>query len=166
MLQILMKTADTVIQGGSDMGARLSEDELQQALDFCGKLLIPTTPEQHRATERILADGLKGQATDNSDLENPNPRFTDVRAPIIHPQTIETVVLERLGSTPSLQFDAGCGELDMKMVLEKVNARRAMLPEHRGIHNFEGEPLGQSSTWGGWVPRLEKGKLGLVAVRC
>ena len=36
------------------MGARLSEDEVQRALDFCVHLFDPTTPEQHAAVRRKL----------------------------------------------------------------------------------------------------------------
>ena len=37
MLGTLTEAMDAAIQGGSDMGRRVSEDELQQALDSCGK---------------------------------------------------------------------------------------------------------------------------------
>jgi hypothetical protein len=46
---------------------------------------------------------------------------------------------------------------ETKMVLNKVNARRAVHSEY-GIHNFQSEPLD------GFVVRLERGKLGLVRV--
>ena len=36
------------------MGARLSEDEVQRALDFCVHLFSPTTPEQHESVRRRL----------------------------------------------------------------------------------------------------------------
>lgn len=45
---------DTVIQGGADMGKKLSEDEVQRALDFCVHLFSPTTPEQHESVRRQL----------------------------------------------------------------------------------------------------------------
>ena len=34
-----------VIQGASDMGTRLSERELQRALDYCSMFVQPTSPE-------------------------------------------------------------------------------------------------------------------------
>jgi len=101
--------------------------------------------------------------------------------PVIDPRiVIETVVREHLpsvqrpatyigGITVDFQSnarnftaDAGWEELNVRAVPEKVNARRAAL-QSDGVHNFEKEPLCcRSGTSGGWVARLEKGKLGLV----
>jgi len=176
VLQTLTGPA-VVIQGGSDVGHRLSEDELQQALDFCGKLFAPTSPDEHRATERLLAERLKGQAVDNPNPKSANPRLLDLNAPVIDPQTIESIVREQIGSdtdntASDFQSNArnsnsaagpGRGGSNMKTVLEKVNAWRVIHSENgNGVHNFEGEPLGQSETGEGWVARLEKGKLGLA----
>jgi len=157
------------------MGHRLSEDEVQQALDFCGKLFAPTSPDEHRAAERLLTERLKEQATDSPNPETANLRFLDVHAPIIDPQIIDTVVREQFASTPRPASGVGDaapknpvadverGEWDMKTILEKVNARRAIHSEHgNGVHNFEDEPLGQSGTDRGWVARLDRGRLGLV----
>ena len=47
--------------------------------------------------------------------------------------------------------EVGCEELDVKAVLEKVNARRALQSD--GMHNFE------KSRCVGRVAGLEKGKL-------
>ena len=47
-----MKPIGAVIGEGSDMGHRLSEDEVQQALDFCEKQFVPMSPDGHRAAER------------------------------------------------------------------------------------------------------------------
>ena len=178
MLRILTKPVNTVMQGGSDMGHRLSEDELQQALDFCGKTFNPTNPDDHCEVERLLTERFKGGVTDNDDPEITNPKSLDIRAPIIDPRTVETVVQEHLPSvqrpasdigdatvdcqsnTRNSTDNAGCEELDMKAVLEKVNAKKAFHSE--GVHNFEKEPLCRSGTSGGWVARLERGKLGLV----
>ena len=165
------------------MGHRLSEDEVQQALNFCGKLFAPTSPDEHRAAERLLNERLKGQAIDSPDAETANLRFLDVRTPIIDPQIIDTIVRGQFTPTPRLALDvgdaapdfqsnaknpavdSGCGEWDMKTILEKVNARRAIHSEHgNGVHNFEDESFGQSGTDGGWVARLDKGRLGLVRV--
>jgi len=160
------------------MGRRLSEDELQQALDFCGKTFNPTSPDDHHAVERFLAERFKGEATDGSGPEVTNLKFLDIQAPVIDPRTIEAVVQGHLpsiqgpasginGATVDLRSnvknstaDGGYEELDMKAVLEKVNARRAYHSD--GVHNFENEPFCQSGTSGGFVARLEKGKLGLV----
>jgi len=160
------------------MGHRLSEDELQQALDFCGKTFNPTSPDDHHAVERFLAERSKGEVTDGGGPEVANLKFLDIQAPVIDPRTIEAIVQEHLtsiqgpasdvgGATADFgsngrnsTADEGCEELDMKAVLEKVNARRAYHSD--GVHNFENEPFCQSGTSGGWVARLEKGRLGLV----
>jgi len=179
MLRILTKPVDIVIQGGSDMGRHLSEDELQQALDFCGKLFGPTGPEEDRATERLSAERFGDGVTDNAGPDITNLGLLDARTPVVDPRIIETVVRENF---PSVQrpaseiadttvdsqsnarnptIDARFGELDVRMVLEKVNTRRVALHSD-GVHSFESEPLCRLGTSGGWVARLEKGKLGLV----
>lgn len=157
------------------MGRRLSEDELQRAMDFFGNLLAPVSPDEYRAAGRILAARLKGQATSEPDPETSNLRFLDVHAPVIDPRIIEKVARGQHGPPPvasntdfqskarDTMVDLEHGELDIRPVLEKVNAMRAVRADQRnGVHNFEDEPLGRSSTGGGWVARLEKGKLGLV----
>jgi len=163
---MLMKVVNAVIQGGSDMGHRLSEDELQKALDFCGKLFVPTTSDEYRA-----AESLASQVANDPDPKTAKLRFMDIRAPLIDPQMIETVVREQLTSTLEPQdfqsnvrnsaADSESSDLDVKKILEEVNARRVIHPEQGGVHNFEDEPLGQAGAGDGWVARLEKGKLGL-----
>jgi hypothetical protein len=139
MLRVLMKPVGAVIHGGSDIGVILSEDELQQTFDLCQMVFAPTTLDKHRATE---ANGLNEQATDNPGPGNTNPKFVDG------------------------QSDARRGELDMSAVLDEANVRTTVINEHGVVHNFESEALGLSDTGGGWVARLEKGRLGLVAVEC
>jgi len=164
-----------VIQGGSDVGRRISEDELHQTLDFCAKLFTPTTTEEHRTTKEFLAERLKGKATDSSDPEATNLRFLDTSAPVIDPRIIQAIAKERLASdtgntAPDSQSsasdsmtDSGREETIVEKVLHKVNALRVIHGcKNKGMHNFESESLGQSSTGGGWVARLEKGRLGLV----
>ena len=160
------------------MGRRLSEDELQQALDFCGKTFNPTSPDDHHEVERFLAERFKGEVADGSGPEITNLKFLDIQAPVIDPRTIEAVVqghfplirgpasgvndatVDFRSNAKNSTTDGRYEELDMKAVLEKVNARRAYHPD--GVHNFENEPFCQSGTSGGWVARLEKGRLGLV----
>jgi len=48
----------------------------------------------------------------------------------------------------------------VRAALKKVNAGRVALHSD-GVRNFEKEPLCGSGTSGGWVARLEKGKLGV-----
>ena len=178
MLPILTKSMDAVIQGGSDMGHRLSEDEVQQALDFCGKMFTPTGPDGPRVTARFLAERSKDGVTDNPGSETANLRFLDIKAPVIDPQIIETIVrghptsiqkpasdiddttVDSQSNAGNSTADAKREESDVKRVLEKVNAWRAI--HFEGAHNFEEELLGRSDTDGGWVARLEKGRLGLV----
>jgi len=156
------------------MGHRLSEDELQKALDFCGKQFSPTIPDDFHA-----AGMLASQIENNSDPETAKLRLLDLRGPIIDPQVIETVVREQLTSkapgppsdAPDSQpgvgstiADSGSSELEVKAVLEQMNAWRLTHSDCSGAHNFEDEPLGQAGSGGGWVARLEKGKLGLVHI--
>ncbi|KXN91083.1 Tryptophan 2-halogenase, partial [Leucoagaricus sp. SymC.cos] len=131
-----------VIQGASEMGARLSESELQKSLDFCVKLFDPTTPEDH---ER--ASFMNGLSRD----------LLDVNTPIIDPDVLEkTLGVEYF--TPLSEEDSGSDTekaVETKMVLHKVNARRLIHSEYT-INNMELENLE------GYVVRLERGKLGLV----
>ena len=78
-----MKPVDVVVQGGSDMGRRLSENELQQALNLCGKLFAPTGPDEYRAAESLLAEKFKGGVVDNASPEITHLRFLDVQTPVI-----------------------------------------------------------------------------------
>ena len=146
-------------KGGSGATKTVS-DEVNRDKTSRRKSFAPVIPDQYRATGRRVAEGLRVQATEDPNPESStNPMFMDVGTPVIHPQRIETVAWGQLGSTTpgtddtvaSPQSDARmanvrCGELDMEMVLENVNATRAVYPEHKGIHSFWGESLGQSST--------------------
>ena len=74
------------------MGARLSENELQHALDFCVHLFDPTTPEQHEAVRKRLQsfDGtLPGvreeDSTANVALRKDQAALMDVHAPLVDP---------------------------------------------------------------------------------
>ncbi|KAF8895697.1 hypothetical protein CPB84DRAFT_1258377 [Gymnopilus junonius] len=136
-----------LIQGASDMGARLSETELQKSLDFCVNLFNPTSPEQH---ERLLR---------RVDITK---ELLDVSGPVVDPYT--------LGGTPcnghkccdqsnkvSMNPSECEEELETKMILNKINARRVVHAEY-AINNLELEPLA------GYVVKLEKGDLGLKVV--
>ncbi|KAL9711644.1 hypothetical protein Ac2012v2_004715 [Leucoagaricus gongylophorus] len=131
-----------VIQGASEMGARLSESELQKSLDFCVKLFDPTVPEDHQRASSM--DGL-------------SHTLLDVSTPIIDPDLLEkTLAVNYL--RPSYDDDSGSDSekaTETKMVLHKINARRVIHSEY-AINNMELENLD------GYVVHLEKGKLGLV----
>ncbi|KAF7799925.1 hypothetical protein EIP86_011168 [Pleurotus ostreatoroseus] len=111
-----------VIQGGAEMGARLSEDEVQRALDFCVHLFHPTTPEQHESVRRKLqeatqwplderddddddpaGDTFGGRNTDSgphadvdADADVDAKRLLDVRAPIVDPGALARFLRLRL----------------------------------------------------------------------
>jgi flavine halogenase len=183
------------------MGARLSETELQNSLNFCVNLFNPTSPEQHERVAKVA-----GQIGEE---------FLDITAPVVDPKVLESVLrvehrsrvksceIKLLGTrhgatlhvwtnsvstriakcfnnlvsgvsgTPNgfpgrLRADSessgdetnsDCEKaVETRMVLHKINARRVVHSEY-SINNFEVESLG------GFVARLEKGRLGLVTVR-
>jgi len=131
-----------VIQGASEMGARLSESELQKSLDFCVKLFDPTVPEDHQRASSM--DGLPHS-------------LLDVSTPIMDPNVLENT-LDVNCLCPTCDEDSGSDTekaTETKMVLHKINARRVIHSEY-AINNMELENLD------GYVVRLEKGKLGLV----
>ncbi|TRM69173.1 hypothetical protein BD626DRAFT_473188 [Schizophyllum amplum] len=136
-----------VIQGDADVGIRLSEDELQQSLDFCAHLFNPTTPEQHAA----LARG--GEIA--SDL-------LDVNKPVVGRAALDEAL--HVSSSGSARIDERGHdgrergyEEEAKLVLDKINARRVVQPEY-AISNMEQEAIG------GYAVRLQRGSLGLVKV--
>ena len=109
-----MEAMDTVIQEGSDMGRRLSEDELQQALDFCGKLFAPTGLDEYRATERLPAERFKGWSQTTPCPEVTNLRLLDVQTPVIDPRIIETIIREHLPSVQRPASDIGDTTVDLQ----------------------------------------------------
>ena len=166
-----------MIQGASDMGARLSETELQRSLDFCVKLFNPTTPEEH---ERLARSGHIAK------------ELWDASGPIVNPCVLKNVLrhLQFFGrgcgmedqvdleeesdtnigsaeedtfsdsdSNSSVDQDSDCEKVkETRRVLDKINARKVVHAEY-AIHNLELEPLEQ-----GLVVRLERGRLGLVKI--
>ncbi len=198
------------------MGARLSEDEVQRALDFCVNLFSPTTPEQHESVRSKLLEsqwwpseydelsGLEGR-NPNSTVSQPGScaeRLLDVRAPIIDPNSLAKFLRTRLsllrrnsfpptasspppspssfsssvftsffnssssdldtrsdgGTEPEVECEGG--DEEMRMVLEKVNARRVIHAEHgEGLNSLEEEAVC------GLVVRLVRGNLGLNRVK-
>lgn len=213
-----------VIQGGAEMGKRLSEDEVQRALDFCVRLFSPTTPEQHESVRRKLSEAMLSeddedaytrahdahlrQRTASGDSQASQgqgqslaERLMDVHAPIVDPGVLARLLRPKLplfrryssasmdsvhsaaassstsggrsastapstgpSSPVSDVFSVGPpesleGDNEVRMVLEKVNARRVIHAEHGGgLNSLEQEALD------GRVMRLVRGQLGLVAV--
>jgi len=170
-----------VIQGGAEMGARLSEDELQRALDFCVHLFSPTTPEQHELVRKRLESmglGISAEWQDNrphsapiaehldhTDGKKSNAALLDVRAPVINPAKLNEI-LSQHQRRAAMVADAPSGDSrrktcdedsEVKMVLEKVNARRVIHAEHgNGLNSFEEEAVE------GFVVRLQRSQLGLM----
>jgi hypothetical protein len=136
---LLSESVFQVIQGASDMGARLSETELQKSLDFCVKLFNPTSPEEH---ERLARSGY---------ISN---ELLDVSSPLVDP----SVYTGHHSQGDDNDNKSDCEKsFETQMVLDKINARRVVHAEY-AINNFELEPLEE------YVVRLERGKLGLVRV--
>jgi flavine halogenase len=147
-------TNSAVIQGASDMGARLSEIELQKSLDFCMNLFNPTSPEQHERLFRL--GGVTGKD------------FLDVTMPVMDPTVLESALpvmitnldiinhsqSDDLDSDTKISSDSETAS-ETRLVLNKINARRVVHAEY-AINNLESEHLG------GFVVRLEKGRLGLA----
>ncbi|KAF8973166.1 hypothetical protein BDZ97DRAFT_1900957 [Flammula alnicola] len=134
-----------VIQGASDMGARLSETELQKSLDFCVNLFNPTTPEQHERISR------------RNDVAR---QLLDIAAPVVDPSVLEdTLNVGHAFYGDSAEDPANSSDcekaIETRMVLNKINARRVVHPEY-AINNLELEPLD------GYVVKLARGRLGLT----
>ncbi|PIL36293.1 hypothetical protein GSI_01956 [Ganoderma sinense ZZ0214-1] len=185
-----------VIQGGADMGTRLAEDEVQQALDFCVHLFDPTTPEQHETVRRKLElvcestlqlPSFPGSPTPGkTSIESDISRLFNVHAPPLDPSQLERVLRQQLqmqaqecysppatppsprsaclpcSPTVSSRIPAAIPEAvadsqsEIRMVLDKVNARRVIHAEHgNGLNSLEEEELN------GYVLQLKRGELGL-----
>jgi hypothetical protein len=131
---------NAVIQGASEMGSRLSEKELDSALEFCSKCFNPASPEH------LALASKQGLPKD----------ILDVTAPFIDPQVIESAILKtskHMDSKANQEFP-GSAE-DLKLVLDQINGRRVVHREYT-INNFEVEDVN------GFVVRLRKGCLGLT----
>ncbi|KAF8448672.1 hypothetical protein L210DRAFT_3522844 [Boletus edulis BED1] len=129
-----------VIQGASDIGRRLSEQELQNALDFCSKFFHPTSPEQRA---HALQCGLPDNLFDVS-MEPADPKEIDV-------------TLGMTGAGVGL-WDAEPTQVhSVRMVMEQANARRVVHREYL-VNNLQAEEID------GYVVRLQRGSLGLSRV--
>lgn len=130
----------TVIQGASEMGSRLSEKELQSALEFCGKCFNPTSP---------------GHLAPASKEALPKYMF-DVTAPLMDPHVIESIISKTFDHTNPTGDQDFCGpEEDLKLALDQINSRRVVHREY-AINNLEAEDVN------GFVVRLQRGHLGLM----
>ncbi|KAG2066157.1 FAD/NAD(P)-binding domain-containing protein [Suillus decipiens] len=129
-----------VIQGASEMGKRLSAEELHNALEFCGKCFNPTSPDSVSAASK--------QAL-------PKEVF-DASAPLMDPQAIQSIISKTFDHAgPKSDRDSSGAEEELKLALDQINGRRAIHQEHN-VNNLETEELN------GFVVRLQQGNLGLV----
>lgn len=129
-----------VIQGASEMGSQLSEEELQSALEFCGKCFNPTSPEHLAPASK---EGL--------------PKYMfDVTAPLMDPHAIESIISKTFKHTNPKSDQDYCGpEEDLKLALDQINGRRVVHREY-AINNLEVEDVN------GFVVKLQRGHLGLM----
>ncbi|KAH7883168.1 hypothetical protein F5I97DRAFT_1939012 [Phlebopus sp. FC_14] len=128
-----------VIQGAAEVGARLSEGEIQSALDFCSKFFSPTSPELRASA---LEYGLP-------------KKLLDVSAPLMDSETIEAALVQCKKGV-SADAKSICDE-DARLVVEQTNARRILHREYT-INNLEIEDIND------YVVRLQRGSLGLMKV--
>ena len=113
-------------------------------------LFNPTSPEQH---ERLSRSGKIGK------------ELLDVTTPVMDPSMLESTLRVGQINSKTCHLESEDSELssdserasEIRMMLRKINARRVVHSEY-AINNIELEPLG------GYVARLERGKLGLVHV--
>jgi len=143
-----------VIQGNADLGPRLSESEVQNALDFCVSLFKPVNPglvgklRKHLESlddEQFLAHGVEKRA------------LLDITAPLLPVEDIKHIARIPI-FLPALENGSGVdAEAEVQRILEVMNARRLIHREHGGLHSLEEESLGA-----GYRLRLECGRLGLV----
>ncbi|THH13242.1 hypothetical protein EW146_g6960 [Bondarzewia mesenterica] len=101
-----------VIQGNADMGPRLSESEVQRALDFCTDLFSPTTPEEHDAVRKRMEElnlTAGSPAYSRPDRAEMNTTVTPPRKGNRGGVTIEELEDEEAGGTRRSNLRAGEG---------------------------------------------------------
>ncbi len=143
-----------VIQGNADLGPRLSESEVQSALDFCAGLFKPVNP----SVANKLRKHLEGLNEDQFSAHGVEKRaLMDAAAPPLPVEEIKNIA-KIPTFLPALENGSGVeAETEVQRVLEVMNARRLIHREHGGLHALEEESLGA-----GYKVRLQTGRLGLV----
>ncbi|KAI9444285.1 FAD/NAD(P)-binding domain-containing protein [Lactarius indigo] len=159
-----------VIQGNADLGPRLSEIEVQNALDFCAGLFTPINTDAVKALRkhfestdsdiRLPPSPVRGQSPTHNLPQRPITALMDVNGPLLPPIEIQNFA-RQASLLPPLAIGSASEETEaeMRRVLEKINARRVIHREHSGLHSLEEEALGA-----GYRVRLQRGRLGLVHV--
>jgi hypothetical protein len=143
-----------VIQGNADLGPRLSESEVQNALDFCASLFNPfnrgVANDLRRHLEGLDDDQFSAHGVEKSAL-------MDVTAPLLPTKEVQNIARDP-SFLPALEnCSAEEAEAEVQRILERINARRLIHREHSGLHSLEEESLGA-----GYRIRLECGRLGLM----
>ena len=131
-----------VIQGNADLGPRLSEGEVQNALDYCAGLFQPVN---HEGANKL-----------REDLEGHNDPLLLVAVKEIQ-NIAKNPSLFPAPESGSVQGSAAEMDVEMQGILEQVNAGRFIHRDHIGLHSLEEETLGA-----GYRIRLECGRLGLM----
>ncbi|KAI0751654.1 FAD/NAD-P-binding domain-containing protein [Daedaleopsis nitida] len=139
-----------VIQGGADMGTRLTEDEVDRAVEFCSQLFAHTNPEQHDKVRQELESMTINSSSDTS-ASRPNVAdLFDIHAPVVAPAQLDEIL------RPVQASGGAQSQAEIRTVLNKVNARRLVHAEYGNeLNSLEAEDFE------GYVLRLKKGVLGL-----
>lgn len=162
-----------LIQGSSDFGPKLSETEVQHALDFCTDM-FSTTPDMRNEVKKMInetdgpADGpapgvigsvmswWKGEGSEEpAKKQEATDALFDVSKPVIPLEKLDEISREVFKSS-SNEFIAS--EAEARQVLANVNARRVIHRDHDGLHSLQEEEIV------GYSARLEVGNLGLNRV--
>lgn len=116
-----------VISGAADVGKTLTENELEDTMDFCSNLFAPTDPEMHKSV---------GARVD--------PKLMSSREPVMTKAEIAKAVDRE--------------DIEARMVIAEVNARKAVHHMYKPQQNFASE------VFHGMKAVVERGVLGLAAV--
>jgi flavine halogenase len=145
-----------VIQGNADLGPRISESEVQNALDFCASLFNPFNQGVANDLRKHL-EGLDDDQFSSHGVEK--SALMDVTAPLLPAKEVQNIARDP-SFLPALENGSvEEAETEVQRILERINARRLIHREHSGLHSLEEETLGAGP---GYSIRLECGRLGLM----
>ncbi|KIK53525.1 hypothetical protein GYMLUDRAFT_77435 [Collybiopsis luxurians FD-317 M1] len=131
-----------LIHGSADMGPKLSEVEVQQALDFCTNM-FSTTPEMHQEVRRMIKSTSWQQQLELDAPNSEDPNYA-----------LESIAKAAHNSSSTTAHD----EEETRRVLTNINARKIIFPDHDGLHSIQEEEME------GFAVRLTAGNLGLFKV--
>ncbi|TCD66634.1 hypothetical protein EIP91_001101 [Steccherinum ochraceum] len=95
-----------IIQGSGDVGKELTETGVQDAVDFCSGLFLPTSPEMRAAV-----------------AERVDPKLIAPFEPIVLPKDIPAALGPRL-------------DVDAVLVIQQINARKPILAMYDPVSQF------------------------------